>query len=423
MNSVVTESSPSFNLGSINGTPLQVGKSDLSKTDRLIIGMFMTLGPDSTAAATLQKTVFTPTRPCAQEAREYVVFMNGPNIAASSSDPAYSNFFSCVRMAAVQAVNDGFNYMAGLGSVALGMMTLGGVPSMAKALPSAALLYTKVMNAGMQLAIGAGLANVNDAAAKTALKNGIAQSQDLVIDPIKSKVVETVYSQEAGAIRDLCMGLQSLSTTFSTHLAGPAGCAYQVVPSGKQFLSNAGQGGFMVTAGPGCSWTAVSSAPSWITVGPGAAGTGDGIVYFQVTANTFSEEREAVISVEDQDYVITQSAPAVVVAGPFDGTWRGAFSGLFTYATGGTYNYNDELLGITVKDGAITGGAPVLGSGTIDALGNGSWLADTARGMTPFVFTGTFSTGGAASGTWTFTIAGTGPQSGAGNGTWSATRQ
>ena len=41
-----------------------------------------------------------------------------------------------------------------------------------------------------------------------------------------------------------------------------------------------------VTAGGTCAWTAVSNAPSWITITAGASGTGPGSVSFTVAANT-----------------------------------------------------------------------------------------------------------------------------------------
>jgi hypothetical protein len=51
-----------------------------------------------------------------------------------------------------------------------------------------------------------------------------------------------------------------------------------------------------VTAGAGCSWTAVSHQ-SWITVTSGASGTGAGAVVFRVDANSTNSIRTGTLTV------------------------------------------------------------------------------------------------------------------------------
>jgi hypothetical protein len=177
-------------------------------------------------------------------------------------------------------------------------------------------------------------------------------------------------------LNNLAWVCESLAFSVSTDLSAPAaGCIYQLTPPQRQMPASGGDGAIMVTAEPGCDWTAESSSPSWITVTSGAGGSGDGAVLFSVLPNTAQEQREAVISVMDQDFIIIQAARTPVVTGPFDGTWTGTFGGIFTYISGSTYEYDNESLSISVTNGRITSNMPVFGSGSIEESGSGTWRA------------------------------------------------
>jgi len=104
-----------------------------------------------------------------------------------------------------------------------------------------------------------------------------------------------------------------------------------------------------------------------------------------------------------------------VTSAPFDGTWSVAFSGPFYYTGGGIYQY-DETNDITIQNGLISDG---YYTGSVDNSGNGSWQTS---GNAVYIFTGTFSTNGTASGTWTVTITNATGQNGSGGGTWTAQR-
>ena len=62
-------------------------------------------------------------------------------------------------------------------------------------------------------------------------------------------------------------------------------CTYSVSPSSAAFQQAGGTASIVVTAGAGCTWTAVSN-DSWITVTGGAPGSGNGTVTYSVAPYT-----------------------------------------------------------------------------------------------------------------------------------------
>jgi len=80
--------------------------------------------------------------------------------------------------------------------------------------------------------------------------------------------------------------------------------------------SSAGTGSISVSASSStCSWTA-SESVDWIAIASGSSGTGDGTVTYEVSANTTSSERTAVITVDGESHTVTQdpqlSAPTLL---------------------------------------------------------------------------------------------------------------
>lgn len=89
--------------------------------------------------------------------------------------------------------------------------------------------------------------------------------------------------------------------------APPVVCTFAVSPASADFPTAGGSGSFNVTAGAGCTWTAVPQA-SWVTVtGPG--GSGNGSVSFTVAANT-GDARSTTINVGDATFTVNQAAAA-----------------------------------------------------------------------------------------------------------------
>jgi hypothetical protein len=96
----------------------------------------------------------------------------------------------------------------------------------------------------------------------------------------------------------------------------PEECTYSISPTGQLFTSSAGTGSISVSASSStCSWTA-SESVDWIAIASGSSGTGDGTVTYEVSANTTSSERTAVITVDGESHTVTQdpqlSAPTLL---------------------------------------------------------------------------------------------------------------
>lgn len=85
-----------------------------------------------------------------------------------------------------------------------------------------------------------------------------------------------------------------------------ASCDYTLSPASANFSAAAGSGSFEVTAGSGCVWTATESV-SWLTISSGSSGSGSGRVSYDVSANSTSSSRNAVITVAGQSHAVTQA--------------------------------------------------------------------------------------------------------------------
>jgi hypothetical protein len=108
----------------------------------------------------------------------------------------------------------------------------------------------------------------------------------------------------------------TLTIAGQTHTVNQAsGCSIGLAPTSAQ-IGAAGSTGlaFKVTAGPGCTWNASTTA-SWISLAPPAAGTGDGSVSYTVAANTGSA-RNGTITVGSQTFTVNQAGCSFTVTPP-----------------------------------------------------------------------------------------------------------
>jgi hypothetical protein len=89
------------------------------------------------------------------------------------------------------------------------------------------------------------------------------------------------------------------------------GCDFTVVPGGESFAAAGGEGTVrVVSAGPGCAWTAASNVP-WISLASGG-GNGPGSVRYLVAANG-GAARVGTLMVASSTITISQAAAAAVV--------------------------------------------------------------------------------------------------------------
>jgi hypothetical protein len=93
--------------------------------------------------------------------------------------------------------------------------------------------------------------------------------------------------------------------TFTVNQA--SGCTYSILPTSQQFGGDGGIGGpIAVTTAPTCPWTATDNA-SWLQITSGAAGTGPGLVTFQVAPYSGGgSSRTGTITIVNQTFTVTQ---------------------------------------------------------------------------------------------------------------------
>jgi sugar lactone lactonase YvrE len=88
-----------------------------------------------------------------------------------------------------------------------------------------------------------------------------------------------------------------------------SGCTYAINPGGQAFVAAGGNGTMNITAGPGCSWTAASTA-SWVTITGVGAGTGNGSISYQVAAST-GGTRSGSLTVAGISFTVEQASASI----------------------------------------------------------------------------------------------------------------
>src|SRR5262249_12514231 len=91
----------------------------------------------------------------------------------------------------------------------------------------------------------------------------------------------------------------------ATEEPASGGCSYGINPTSQSFAAAGGTGSVTVTAGTGCSWTAVSN-DAWITITSGSSGSGNGTVNYSVAQNTGSA-RTGTMTIASQTFSVSQS--------------------------------------------------------------------------------------------------------------------
>lgn len=87
----------------------------------------------------------------------------------------------------------------------------------------------------------------------------------------------------------------------------PSSCTYGISPTNNTFGAGGGTGSVTVTTQSGCTWSAISNDPSWITVTSGSSGSGNGTVGYSVAAYTGTSNRTNTITIAGQTFTITQN--------------------------------------------------------------------------------------------------------------------
>ncbi|MFM1769790.1 MAG: hypothetical protein RJA22_2319 [Verrucomicrobiota bacterium] len=114
------------------------------------------------------------------------------------------------------------------------------------------------------------------------------------------------YSLAANASQVPRSGVVVIGGQPFTVQQAAAPCVHVLSPAVRSVASTGGTGGVTVATTEGCSWAAVTTN-AWITVTPGASGTGNGSFGYEVAFNYSAQARTGAIAVAAQVFVITQA--------------------------------------------------------------------------------------------------------------------
>jgi Tol biopolymer transport system component len=173
---------------------------------------------------------------------------------------------------------------------------------------------------------------------------------------------------------------------------GPLACAVALVPTSTSVSAAGAAGTVGVTAPTGCPWTAVSNAPSWVTVTGGSSGTGNGTVSYAVAVNV-AGPRTGTVTIGGETFTLDQASglppPPTTVPD--------------TYAT----SFNTPLVvtapGVLANDTSNGGGAmtamlvgrPAYGSMMLNTSGAFSYTPNVGfSGADSFTYRAVTSSGG-----------------------------
>src|ERR1700752_4004324 len=98
----------------------------------------------------------------------------------------------------------------------------------------------------------------------------------------------------------------STASALSNGFSFQGSCAPTLNSTGQSVGAGTATGSVGVTAGTGCTWSAVSNA-AWITLTGATSGSGNGSVPYSVAANTSTAARTGTLTVAGQTYTISQA--------------------------------------------------------------------------------------------------------------------
>ena len=150
-----------------------------------------------------------------------------------------------------------------------------------------------------------------------------------------------------------------VESEFSSEVVYGGGCAFAISPASQSFGSSGGAGTVSLSAGTGCSWTAVSNA-SWIIVTSNSSGSGSRTVYFSVASNS-SSSRSGTLTVAGKTFTVNQqgSSPSTFTINATAGA-NGTLSpqGAVTVTAGAGQTFTlTPASGYTVSDVKVDGGS------------------------------------------------------------------
>jgi len=168
---------------------------------------------------------------------------------------------------------------------------------------------------------------------------------------------------------------------LSIHQSGVP-CTVSLAASRASFPVEGGAGSVEVLAPGECAWTAVSGA-SWILLGPGSNGTGNGTVPYTVVANTLPQPRTGVITVANQLFTITQPAASceLTLSSSSATLPSGGGTGSFAVASNCSWTVSATARWITLSTTAGTGESSVSFTAATNPSAEGRTAVITVGGQ------------------------------------------
>ncbi|MGA9996570.1 MAG: M36 family metallopeptidase, partial [Pyrinomonadaceae bacterium] len=170
-------------------------------------------------------------------------------------------------------------------------------------------------------------------------RDGILQADTNLYSNAHRCAIWTVFARHGMGVS--AVGNDGTTHTAATNVPSDCGgtCTFSINPTSASYAAAGGSGTVSVTAGTGCTWTAVSNA-TFITITGGASGSGNGTVSYSVASNTGSSSRTGTMTIAGQTFTVTQAGTGggggeLIVNGGFEtGTTPWIISGQTVRSTG-----------------------------------------------------------------------------------------
>jgi len=120
------------------------------------------------------------------------------------------------------------------------------------------------------------------------------------------------YTVAANAATSARVGTVNISgQTFTVNQAGTVQtCSYSINPTSQSVPASGATGiNVAVSTASGCAWTAVSNAPTWLTITAGGSGSGNGTVGLNAAVNG-GNARSGTATIAGQTFTVNQAAAA-----------------------------------------------------------------------------------------------------------------
>src|ERR1019366_5273588 len=91
-------------------------------------------------------------------------------------------------------------------------------------------------------------------------------------------------------------------------LGGAGGCSFSLNPPSQGATADGRTGQVTVTGAVGCTWTATSGNPDWISIVSGASGNGTGSFTYSVQPNSTNAGRSGTVTAGGVQFTVNQAA-------------------------------------------------------------------------------------------------------------------